>query len=130
MVYHRTDRKGEHDIESPTHKGVKATSPGFKPLIIERASSGFGFSFRNCPPGYRMENLLMDVETGNEKGDSIICVNGKSVLGKTCSEVATLIQNCSILELTIVPSKEDMLNPTYPQDAYRDSNTDASPVPL
>ncbi|XP_032430626.1 rho GTPase-activating protein 21-like isoform X6 [Xiphophorus hellerii] len=43
-------------------------------------------------------------------GDRLVKVNGESILGKTYSQVITLIQNSeNLLELTIMPKNEDVL---------------------
>ncbi|KAI1896425.1 hypothetical protein AGOR_G00094640 [Albula goreensis] len=58
-------------------------------------------------------------------GDRLVKVNGESVLGKTYSQVIALIQNSeSILELSIMPKDEDVLQlvSAYSQDAYLKGN--------
>ncbi|XP_029109810.1 rho GTPase-activating protein 23-like isoform X2 [Scleropages formosus] len=56
-------------------------------------------------------------------GDRLVKVNGESVLGKTYSQVIALIQNCeSVLELSIMPRDEDILQLAYSQDAYLKGN--------
>ncbi|KAL4659277.1 rho GTPase-activating protein 23 isoform X1 [Arapaima gigas] len=56
-------------------------------------------------------------------GDRLVKVNGESVLGKTYSQVISLIQNCeSVLELSIMPKDEDVLQLAYSQDAYLKGN--------
>ncbi|KAM7371296.1 hypothetical protein PAMP_010778 [Pampus punctatissimus] len=56
-------------------------------------------------------------------GDRLVKVNGKSILGKTYSQVITLIQNSkNILELSIMPKDEDVLQLAYSQDAYLKGN--------
>ncbi|XP_023691210.1 rho GTPase-activating protein 23 isoform X2 [Paramormyrops kingsleyae] len=56
-------------------------------------------------------------------GDRLVKVNGESVLGKTYSQVIALIQNCeSVLELSIMPRDEDVLQLAYSQDAYLSGN--------
>lgn len=50
-------------------------------------------------------------------------VNGESVIGKTYSQVIALIQNSDdILELSIMPKDEDILQLAYSQDAYLKGN--------
>ncbi|XP_023654064.1 rho GTPase-activating protein 23-like isoform X3 [Paramormyrops kingsleyae] len=52
-------------------------------------------------------------------GDRLVKVNRESVLGKTYSQVIALIQNSeNILELTVMPKDEDVLQLAYSQDAY------------
>ncbi|XP_057201013.1 rho GTPase-activating protein 23 isoform X4 [Triplophysa rosa] len=52
-------------------------------------------------------------------GDRLVKVNGESVLGKTYSQVIALIQNSeSVLELSIMPKDEDVLQLAYSHDAY------------
>uniref|UniRef100_A0A8C9W250 Rho GTPase activating protein 23 n=1 Tax=Scleropages formosus TaxID=113540 RepID=A0A8C9W250_SCLFO len=56
-------------------------------------------------------------------GDRLVKVNGESVLGKTYSQVIGLIQNSgSVLELSIMPKDEDVLQLAYSQDAYLKGN--------
>ncbi|XP_023805287.1 rho GTPase-activating protein 23 isoform X3 [Oryzias latipes] len=57
-------------------------------------------------------------EAGLCTGDRLVKVNGESVLGKTYSQVIMLIQNSEdILELSIMPKDEDVLQLAYSQDA-------------
>ncbi|XP_034049460.1 rho GTPase-activating protein 23-like isoform X2 [Thalassophryne amazonica] len=58
-------------------------------------------------------------------GDRLVKVNGESILGKTYSQVITLIQNSeNILELSIMPKDDDVLQlvSAYSQDAYHKDN--------
>ncbi|XP_056143388.1 rho GTPase-activating protein 23 [Lampris incognitus] len=56
-------------------------------------------------------------------GDRLVKVNGESILGKTYSQVIALIQNSgSVLELSIMPKDEDVLQLAYSQDAYLKGN--------
>ncbi|KAK3520187.1 hypothetical protein QTP70_017930, partial [Hemibagrus guttatus] len=56
-------------------------------------------------------------------GDRLVKVNGESVLGKTYSQVIALIQNSeSVLELSIMPKDEDVLQLAYSHDAYLKGN--------
>ncbi|XP_028286115.1 rho GTPase-activating protein 23-like [Parambassis ranga] len=58
-------------------------------------------------------------------GDRLVKINGESVLGKTYSQVVTLIQNSkNILELSIMTKDQDMLQlvSAYYQDPYLKSN--------
>ncbi|XP_058858912.1 rho GTPase-activating protein 23-like isoform X6 [Acipenser ruthenus] len=56
-------------------------------------------------------------------GDRLVKVNGESILGKTYSQVIALIQNSdSVLELSIMPKDEDVLQLAYSQDAYLRGN--------
>ncbi|CAI5788887.1 GTPase-activating 21 isoform X1 [Podarcis lilfordi] len=62
-------------------------------------------------------------EAGLCTGDRIIKVNGESVIGKTYSQVIALIQNTdSMLELSVMPKDEDILQLAYSQDAYLKGN--------
>ncbi|KYO46809.1 hypothetical protein Y1Q_0014410 [Alligator mississippiensis] len=62
-------------------------------------------------------------EAGLSTGDRIIKVNGESVIGKTYSQVIGLIQNSDcILELSVMPKDEDILQLAYSQDAYLKGN--------
>ncbi|XP_031698639.1 rho GTPase-activating protein 23-like isoform X3 [Anarrhichthys ocellatus] len=62
-------------------------------------------------------------------GDRLVKVNGESILGKTYSQVITLIQNSeNILELSIMPKDEDVLQLAYSQDAYLKGNEPYSGV--
>ncbi|XP_008284730.1 rho GTPase-activating protein 23-like isoform X3 [Stegastes partitus] len=56
-------------------------------------------------------------------GDRLVKVNGESILGKTYSQVIALIQNSeNILELSIMPKDEDVLQLAYSHDAYLKGN--------
>ncbi|KAF7225881.1 transcript variant X3 [Nothobranchius furzeri] len=56
-------------------------------------------------------------------GDRLVKVNGESILGKTYSQVIALIQNSEgVLELSIMPKDEDVLQLAYSQDAYLTGN--------
>ncbi|XP_053720406.1 rho GTPase-activating protein 23-like isoform X2 [Synchiropus splendidus] len=56
-------------------------------------------------------------------GDRLVKVNGESILGKTYSQVISLIQSSeNILELSIMPKDEDVLQLAYSQDAYLKGN--------
>ncbi|XP_059893270.1 rho GTPase-activating protein 23-like isoform X3 [Gadus macrocephalus] len=58
-------------------------------------------------------------------GDRLVKVNGETVLGKTYSQVISLIQNSqNILELSIMPKDEDVLQlvSAFSQDAYLTGN--------
>ncbi|XP_067365050.1 rho GTPase-activating protein 23-like isoform X4 [Channa argus] len=62
-------------------------------------------------------------QAGLCSGDRLVKVNGKIILGKTYSQVIALIQNSeNILELTIMPKDEDVLQLVYSQDAYLKGN--------
>ncbi|XP_018428391.1 PREDICTED: rho GTPase-activating protein 23-like [Nanorana parkeri] len=56
-------------------------------------------------------------------GDRLVKVNGESIIGKTYSQVIALIQNSEdVLELSIMPRDEDILQLAYSQDAYLKGN--------
>ncbi|NXU93718.1 RHG23 protein, partial [Xiphorhynchus elegans] len=56
-------------------------------------------------------------------GDRLVKVNGESIIGKTYSQVIALIQNSDdVLELSIMPKDEDILQLAYSQDAYLKGN--------
>ncbi|NXF86966.1 RHG23 protein, partial [Eubucco bourcierii] len=56
-------------------------------------------------------------------GDRLVKVNGESIIGKTYSQVIALIQNSdNVLELSIMPKDEDILQLAYSQDAYLKGN--------
>ncbi|XP_029444539.1 rho GTPase-activating protein 21 isoform X2 [Rhinatrema bivittatum] len=62
-------------------------------------------------------------EAGLCTGDRIVKVNGESVIGKTYSQVIALIQNSdSILELSVMPKDEDVIQLAYSKDAYLKGN--------
>uniref|UniRef100_A0A8C5HBG4 Rho GTPase-activating protein 23-like n=1 Tax=Gouania willdenowi TaxID=441366 RepID=A0A8C5HBG4_GOUWI len=55
--------------------------------------------------------------------DRLVKVNGECILGKTYSQVIALIQNSeNILELSIMPKDEDVLQLAYSQGAYLKGN--------
>ncbi|GCB61074.1 hypothetical protein scyTo_0009278, partial [Scyliorhinus torazame] len=56
-------------------------------------------------------------------GDRIVKVNTESIIGKTYSQVISLIQNSEdVLELSVMPKDEDILQVAYSQDAYLKGN--------
>uniref|UniRef100_A0A3Q2NYE0 Rho GTPase activating protein 21b n=1 Tax=Fundulus heteroclitus TaxID=8078 RepID=A0A3Q2NYE0_FUNHE len=58
-------------------------------------------------------------EAGLCTGDRLVKVNGASIIGKSYSEVITLIQESGdFLELCVMPKDEDILQLAYSQDAY------------
>ncbi|OXB55660.1 UNVERIFIED_CONTAM: hypothetical protein H355_005779, partial [Colinus virginianus] len=60
---------------------------------------------------------------GLRTGDRLVKVNGDSIIGKTYSQVIALIQNSdNVLELSIMPKDEDILQLAYSQDAYLKGN--------
>ncbi|XP_063156824.1 rho GTPase-activating protein 23 [Candoia aspera] len=89
---------------------------------------------RTAPPRNRLEpmdtifvkNVKEDGpahQAGLRTGDRLVKVNGESIIGKTYSQVISLIQNCEdALELSIMPKDEDILQLAYSQDAYLKGN--------
>ncbi|XP_041876709.1 rho GTPase-activating protein 23 isoform X1 [Corvus kubaryi] len=62
-------------------------------------------------------------QAGLRTGDRLVKVNGESIVGKTYSQVIALIQNSDdVLELSIMPKDEDILQLAYSQDAYLKGN--------
>ncbi|XP_067167887.1 rho GTPase-activating protein 23 [Apteryx mantelli] len=62
-------------------------------------------------------------QAGLRTGDRLVKVNGESIIGKTYSQVIALIQNSDdVLELSIMPRDEDILQLAYSQDAYLKGN--------
>ncbi|XP_042635861.1 rho GTPase-activating protein 23 [Catharus ustulatus] len=62
-------------------------------------------------------------QAGLRTGDRLVKVNGESIIGKTYSQVIALIQNSDdVLELSIMPKDEDILQLAYSQDAYLKGN--------
>ncbi|XP_063210714.1 rho GTPase-activating protein 23 isoform X5 [Chroicocephalus ridibundus] len=62
-------------------------------------------------------------QAGLHTGDRLVKVNGESIIGKTYSQVIALIQNSDdVLELSIMPKDEDILQLAYSQDAYLKGN--------
>nr|XP_025970814.1 rho GTPase-activating protein 23 [Dromaius novaehollandiae] len=62
-------------------------------------------------------------QAGLRTGDRLVRVNGESIIGKTYSQVIALIQNSDdMLELSIMPKDEDILQLAYSQDAYLKGN--------
>ncbi|XP_031412894.1 rho GTPase-activating protein 23, partial [Meleagris gallopavo] len=62
-------------------------------------------------------------QAGLRTGDRLVKVNGDSIIGKTYSQVIALIQNSdNVLELSIMPKDEDILQLAYSQDAYLKGN--------
>ncbi|XP_075602481.1 rho GTPase-activating protein 21 isoform X5 [Balearica regulorum gibbericeps] len=124
---------------------LRRTSQGFgftlRHFIVYPPESAVQFSFKDEENGNRQgkqRNRLEPMDTifvkqvkeggpafeaGLCTGDRIIKVNGESVIGKTYSQVIALIQNSdSILELSVMPKDEDILQLAYSQDAYLKGN--------
>ncbi|XP_062424998.1 rho GTPase-activating protein 21 isoform X2 [Rhea pennata] len=124
---------------------LRRTSQGFgftlRHFIVYPPESAVQFSFKdeeNGNRGGKQRNRLEPMDTifvkqvkeggpafeaGLCTGDRIIKVNGESVIGKTYSQVIALIQNSdSILELSVMPKDEDILQLAYSQDAYLKGN--------
>uniref|UniRef100_A0A8B9FJN6 Rho GTPase activating protein 21 n=1 Tax=Amazona collaria TaxID=241587 RepID=A0A8B9FJN6_9PSIT len=124
---------------------LRRTSQGFgftlRHFIVYPPESAVQFSFKDEENGSRQgkqRNRLEPMDTifvkqvkeggpafeaGLCTGDRIIKVNGESVIGKTYSQVIALIQNSdSILELSVMPKDEDILQLAYSQDAYLKGN--------
>ncbi|XP_069768363.1 rho GTPase-activating protein 23-like isoform X2 [Narcine bancroftii] len=56
-------------------------------------------------------------------GDRIVKVNAESIIGKTYSQVISLIQSSeNVLELSVMSKEEDILQVAYSQDAYLKGN--------
>lgn len=124
---------------------LRRTSQGFgftlRHFIVYPPESAVQFSFKDEENGHRQgkqRNRLEPMDTifvkqvkeggpafeaGLCTGDRIIKVNGESVIGKTYSQVIALIQNSdSVLELSVMPKDEDILQLAYSQDAYLKGN--------
>uniref|UniRef100_A0A8B9QU92 Rho GTPase activating protein 21 n=1 Tax=Anas platyrhynchos TaxID=8839 RepID=A0A8B9QU92_ANAPL len=124
---------------------LRRTSQGFgftlRHFIVYPPESAVQFSFKDEENGNRQgkqRNRLEPMDTifvkqvkeggpafeaGLCTGDRIIKVNGESVIGKTYSQVIALIQNSdSVLELSVMPKDEDILQLAYSQDAYLKGN--------
>ncbi|XP_044281145.1 rho GTPase-activating protein 21 isoform X2 [Varanus komodoensis] len=124
---------------------LRRTTQGFgftlRHFIVYPPESAIQFSFKDEENGNKSgkpRNKLVPMDTifvkqvkeggpafeaGLCTGDRIIKVNGESVIGKTYSQVIALIQNSdSILELSVMPKDEDILQLAYSQDAYLKGN--------
>ncbi|XP_014834341.1 PREDICTED: rho GTPase-activating protein 23-like isoform X2 [Poecilia mexicana] len=98
----------------PSTEVAAMSQQGPRTIVLQKDSQGFGFTLRHFivyPPESALQSLK-DEENDNlpGKGDRLVKVNGESILGKTYSQVITLIQNSeNLLELTIMPKNEDVL---------------------
>ncbi|XP_054614744.1 rho GTPase-activating protein 23 isoform X3 [Dunckerocampus dactyliophorus] len=106
--------------ESALHTDLKdeenGNGKGFQKGRLEPMDTIFVKNVREKGPAH---------QAGLCTGDRLVKVNGESVLGKTYSQVITLIQNSeSVLELSIMPKDEDVLQlvSAYSQDAYLTGN--------
>ncbi|XP_061703297.1 rho GTPase-activating protein 23 isoform X4 [Syngnathoides biaculeatus] len=87
---------------------------GFQKVRLEPMDTIFVKNVREKGPAH---------QAGLCTGDRLVKVNGESVLGKTYSQVIALIQNSeSVLELSIMPKDDDVLQLAYSQDAYLTGN--------
>ncbi|XP_062331105.1 rho GTPase-activating protein 23-like isoform X4 [Osmerus eperlanus] len=94
------------DEENGNGTGKASLRPGLEPM-----DTIFVKSVRDRGPAQ---------QAGLCTGDRLVKVNGESVLGKTYSQVITLIQNSgNVLELSIMPKDEDVMQlvSAYSQDA-------------
>nr|XP_020495522.1 rho GTPase-activating protein 23-like isoform X2 [Labrus bergylta] len=97
-----------------------ATGKGCQQARLEPMDTIFVKSVKDSGPAQ---------EAGLRTGDRLVKVNGESILGKTYSQVIALIQNSeNILELSIMPKDEDVLQLAYSQDAYLKGNEPYSGV--
>uniref|UniRef100_A0AAR2IRK6 Rho GTPase activating protein 23b n=1 Tax=Pygocentrus nattereri TaxID=42514 RepID=A0AAR2IRK6_PYGNA len=137
------------NAQSMSGEGVAWKGP--RTVVLQKNSQGFGFTLRHFivyPPESALHTSLkvkwnqrgrlepMDTifvknvrdkgpahQAGLCTGDRLVKVNGESVLGRTYSQVIALIQNSeSVLELSIMPKDEDVLQLAYSQDAYLKGN--------
>ncbi|XP_028841347.1 rho GTPase-activating protein 23 isoform X4 [Denticeps clupeoides] len=104
--------------ESALHTSLKdeenGNEKGFQQGRLEPMDTIFVKNVREQGPAH---------QAGLCTGDRLVKVNGESVLGKTYSQVIALIQNSeSVLELSIMPKDEDVLQLAYSHDAYLRGN--------
>ncbi|KAM3863613.1 rho GTPase-activating protein 23 [Diretmus argenteus] len=104
--------------ESALHTSLKdeenGNGKGYQRSRLEPMDTIFVKNVRERGPAH---------QAGLCTGDRLVKVNGESVLGKTYSQVIALIQNSeSVLELSIMPKDEDVLQLAYSQDAYLKGN--------
>ncbi|XP_069381392.1 rho GTPase-activating protein 23 isoform X12 [Paralichthys olivaceus] len=104
--------------ESTLHTNIKdeenGNGKGYQKGRLEPMDTIFVKNVREKGPAH---------QAGLCTGDRLVKVNGESVLGKTYSQVIALIQNSeSVLELSIMPKDEDVLQLAYSQDAYLTGN--------
>uniref|UniRef100_A0A3Q1JSP2 Rho GTPase activating protein 23a n=1 Tax=Anabas testudineus TaxID=64144 RepID=A0A3Q1JSP2_ANATE len=104
--------------ESALHTNLKdeenGNGKGYQKGRLEPMDTIFVKSVREKGPAH---------QAGLCTGDRLVKVNGESILGKTYSQVIALIQNSeSVLELSIMPKDEDVLQLAYSQDAYLTGN--------
>ncbi|KAK5601246.1 hypothetical protein CRENBAI_002309 [Crenichthys baileyi] len=104
--------------ESALHTNLKdeenGNGKGFQKERLEPMDTIFVKNVREKGPAHK---------AGLCTGDRLVKVNGESVLGKTYSQVIALIQNSeSVLELSIMPKDEDVLQLAYSQNAYLTGN--------
>ncbi|XP_029363760.1 rho GTPase-activating protein 23 isoform X4 [Echeneis naucrates] len=104
--------------ESALHTNLKdeenGNGKGYQKGRLEPMDTIFVKNVRDKGPAH---------QAGLCTGDRLVKVNGESILGKTYSQVIALIQNSeSVLELSIMPKDEDVLQLAYSQDAYLTGN--------
>ncbi|KAM9745468.1 rho GTPase-activating protein 23 isoform 2-T2 [Menidia menidia] len=104
--------------ESALHSNIKdeenGNGKGYQKDRLEPMDTIFVKNVREKGPAH---------QAGLCTGDRLVKVNGESILGKTYSQVIALIQNSeSVLELSIMPKDEDVLQLAYSQDAYLTGN--------
>ncbi|XP_068775001.1 rho GTPase-activating protein 23 isoform X2 [Struthio camelus] len=104
--------------ESAVHSSAKEEENGNRAgpprSRLEPVDTIFVKNVREDGPAHR---------AGLRTGDRLVKVNGESIIGKTYSQVIALIQNSDdVLELSIMPKDEDILQLAYSQDAYLKGN--------
>ncbi|CAM9842702.1 unnamed protein product [Bubo scandiacus] len=104
--------------ESAVHSTAKEEENGNRPgpprSRLEPMDTIFVKNVREDGPAH---------QAGLRTGDRLVKVNGESIIGKTYSQVIALIQNSDdVLELSIMPKDEDILQLAYSQDAYLKGN--------
>ncbi|XP_025910183.1 rho GTPase-activating protein 23 [Nothoprocta perdicaria] len=100
-----------HSCSKEEENGNRAGPPRSR---LEPMDTIFVKSVREDGPAHR---------AGLRTGDRLVKVNGESIIGKTYSQVIALIQNSDdVLELSIMPKDEDILQLAYSQDAYLKGN--------
>ncbi|POI24492.1 hypothetical protein CIB84_011760, partial [Bambusicola thoracicus] len=119
---------GVHTVHAPRAPGLLLAGPSCAEGSLTACPPGAG------PPRSRLEpmdtifvkNVREDGpahQAGLRTGDRLVKVNGDSIIGKTYSQVIALIQNSdNVLELSIMPKDEDILQLAYSQDAYLKGN--------
>ncbi|KAM6115050.1 LOW QUALITY PROTEIN: rho GTPase-activating protein 23 [Phoenicopterus ruber ruber] len=102
-----------HSTAKEEENGNRAGPPG----ALEPMDTIFVKNVREDGPAHQA-----GLRTGERGAGRLVKVNGESIIGKTYSLIALIQNSDDVLELSIMPKDEDILQLAYSQDAYLKGN--------